>query len=280
MPLSLSVAEAGRLATHIARQIMEPWRRRSYQAGWLLAIMVGALPLARAETQPNIQSAVLGQTQATAEVSTEEVRRILADGSAVVLDARPFQEFATGHIPGALSVAAKPGVPMSLYVSDVVEVERLVSGNKDAAIVLYCNGPFCGKSSRLAAELVSAGFTHVRRYQLGAPVWRALGGVMQVEPAGVGYIRQGDRTARFYDARSAADFASGSLRGAVNLPKEEVKQAKDDGRLPMLDHNTRIIVFGSTASQAQAVAQAIAANAFHNVMFCAEPFCEEKIAQQ
>ena len=43
---------------------------------------------------------------------------------------------------------------MSLYVSDVAEIERVLNGDKGAAIVLYCNGPFCGKSSRLAEELI------------------------------------------------------------------------------------------------------------------------------
>lgn len=47
--------------------------------------------------------------------------------------------------------------------------------------------------------------------------------------------------------------------------------AKDDGRLPMEDHNARIIVFGSNAADARAVADAIAGEAFHNVSFVAEP---------
>ncbi len=46
-----------------------------------------------------------------------------------------------------------------------------------------------------------------------------------------------------------------------------MKAAKDDGRLPMSDHNTRIVVFGSDAAQAKAVAQAIALEAFHNVTY-------------
>jgi rhodanese-related sulfurtransferase len=47
----------------------------------------------------------------------------------------------------------------------------------------------------------------------------------------------------------------------------ELKAAKDDGRLPMEDHNTRIIVFGRDAQQARAVAEAIAREAFHNVSY-------------
>ena len=68
----------------------------------------------------------------------------------------------------------------------------------------------------------------------------------------------------------------GSVRGARNLPAShlkpgkdagEVKKAKDDGRLPMEDHNTRIIVFGRDGDQARAVAAAIAREAFHNVAY-------------
>ena len=52
--------------------------------------------------------------------------------------------------------AAKPGVPVSAYVSDVAEIGRLVEGNKVTPLVLYCNGPYCGKSKRLAEELLAA----------------------------------------------------------------------------------------------------------------------------
>src|SRR5262245_18415435 len=63
----------------------------------------------------DIERATLARPGRTPEVSTEELRRILAERSATVFDARPFMEFAIGHIPGALNVAAKPGQPMSLY---------------------------------------------------------------------------------------------------------------------------------------------------------------------
>jgi hypothetical protein len=62
------------------------------------------------------------------------------------------------------------------------------------AIVLYCNGPFCGKSKRLATELLETGYTYVRRYQLGILVWRALGGLTEIELDGVLSIL-GERTA-------------------------------------------------------------------------------------
>ena len=222
-------------------------------------------------------AAVLVETDArTPNISTDQLTEILARGNAVLLDTRPHREWAVSHIPSALNVAPRPGVPMSQYVSDVAEIARLVGGDRTRPLVLYCNGPFCGKSKRLSEELLAAGFTDVRRYQLGAPVWRALGGMMVTEPDGARYVFENDRTAVWIDARDAREFATGSLTGARSIPRRmvlpakdvgEIKAAKDDGRLPMEDHNTRIVVFGRDAEQARAVAEAITREAFHNVTF-------------
>jgi rhodanese-related sulfurtransferase len=118
------------------------------------------------------------------EITTQELFDVLATGEAIVFDARPFDEFSLGHIDGSVSLAAKPGVPMSIYVSDVAEVDRLLKKNRSANIVLYCNGPYCRKSKLLAAELVAAGYP---RPSLSArhPHAACLGGVMAVEPAGL-----------------------------------------------------------------------------------------------
>jgi rhodanese-related sulfurtransferase len=231
-------------------------------------MIVVALTVGTALAQGNIYQATLQEPNpATAEVSTDELKLILQTGSAVVFDARPFMEFAVSHIPGAVNVAPKPGLPASQYTSDVAEVGRLLSGNKQQSIVLYCNGPFCGKSKRLATDLLAAGYTNVRRYQLGIPTWRALVGLTEIEPAGAEYVYRLDMTAWWVDARPHDEFANGTLGHSFNIPLNDVLAAKDDGRLPMEDHNTRIVVFGSDGAQARAVAASLAANAFHNVAF-------------
>ena len=224
-----------------------------------------------------IERALIGEVGAkTPEISTDELRAALAHGSAAVLDTRPHAEFAMGHIPGAINVSAKPGMPASLYVSDVAEIGRVLGGRKDTAIVLYCNGPFCGKSKRLADELLADGYTKVRRYQLGIPVWRALGGVAQIEDEGLRRVIDHDETAVLIDTRDSSVFAAGSVAGARNIPRRgvlegkdvgEVKKAKDDGRLPMNDHNTRIVVLGTDGREARYVAEALTREAFHNVAF-------------
>ena len=220
-----------------------------------------------------------------AEVSTMELEQILQDLSAVVLDTRPHLEWSVSHIPGALNVAPKPEVPIALYTSDVSEVGRLVGKDKSQALVLYCNGPYCGKSKRVATELLEAGYKNVRRYQLGAPVWRALVGVMVIEPQGIRYVFENDQTAFWIDSRDPSVFQDGSIPGARNVPQSkvlpgkdvgEVFAAKNDGRLPMQDHNTRIIVFGDDTDQAIEVAEALVREAFHNVTYFAGTYAALK----
>src|SRR5215468_9549895 len=121
-----------------------------------------------AETVKTIVQATLEEpNQKTSEISTDDLRGILATGSAVVFDARPPREYAMSHIPGAINVRGKPGLSMSQYVPDAGEIIRALDGDKASPIVLYCSGPFCGRSKRLSEELLAAGFTNVRRYQLG-----------------------------------------------------------------------------------------------------------------
>ena len=238
-----------------------------------LLVIVSTVPLAQAADLLN-DATVAGDND---EVTTNYLKGVLDDQNVWVFDARPTDEYAMSHIPGALNVAQKPGTPTSEYISDACEIERIVGeDNKDAQIILYCNGPFCGKTKRLEADLVAqldqdhpcAGFTNVWRYQAGAPVWRALVGTMQIEASAVREVRKKDKTSRIYDARSdTGKRRKIKIPHSIALPIDEVTAAKDDGRLPMEDHNTRIICFGETGSQAKDLADEIAKNAFHNVTF-------------
>jgi rhodanese-related sulfurtransferase len=252
--------------------------------GGLMILLISA-SYANSQSSVNIHQATLMELgEKTPEISTEELRKILAERSATVFDARPFKEFAVSHIPGAVNLSAKPGVEKAVYVSDVAEVGSVLKGNKAAPIVLYCNGMHCGKSNRLAADLLNEGYTNVRRYQLGIPVWRALGGVTQIEPWGIKYVYENDQTATFLDVRDPEEFKVGSIPNVRNLPRSgvqlrgkdvgEIRAAKNDGRLPYEDHNTRIIVFGKDAKQALEVADALAWEAFHNVSYFAGTFEE------
>ena len=167
----------------------------SLLSGFVFTCVIGHAQINQeAQTVPSVFNTTAGEINPkTPELSTDELKSILAEGKALILDTRPHLEWAISHIPGALNVAPKPGMPMSLYTSDVAEVNRLTKGNKVQALIVYCNGVYCGKSKRVAEDLLATGYTNVRRYQLGAPIWRALGGVMVIEPDGVRHAGDADQ---------------------------------------------------------------------------------------
>jgi len=212
--------------------------------------------LARAQSAPTIFQATLQEAgQQTAEISTEDLQRILAGGSNPVLDVRSHLEYAIAHIPGAINIPEQ----------EVAAIMQLYSG-LNARIVLTCNGPFCGKSKRTSEQLIIAGYpsANITRYQLGMPVWRALGNTVQTDLAGFLYVFRGDHTAVFVDARTPQEFASRTMHCAVNIQAGEATTANDDGRLPNWDKGTRVVVFANGAADAKKVASEIARKAYWN----------------
>ena len=213
---------------------------RSHSLLLAVAVLVAASPRS-ASAQPAPRPSVFQTTleeanQLTPEITTEELQKALASGSAPVFDVRTAKEYAIAHIPGTINIYEK-------------EVQQIIAQYPDRAarLILYCNGPSCGKSKRTSEELVAAGYTGVQRYQLGLPVWRALSQTVQTDMPGVLYIHGGDRTAVWVDARTPGEFGAASMAGAVNVQKGEATAANDDGRLPFTDKGTRVIVFGATA---------------------------------
>jgi rhodanese-related sulfurtransferase len=240
----------------------------------LLLLVASAFAIgAHAEPVTIYQATLQEPDQPASEISTEELRQILADGTATVFDARPYNEYASGHIPGVMHVRGKPGSTSAHYTSDAGAIAAAVGADKATPIVVYCSGPFCGRSKRAAQALLETGYTNVRRYQLGIPVWRALGGVTEIELDGIKRLYGKDQTAVWLDVRKPGAFQAGSLGLAKNLPHSTVTRddgldaASEDGRLPVEDHNTRIIVLGEDRGKARAVAEALTADAFHNVAF-------------
>ena len=95
-------------------------------------------------------------------VSRRELLDRLAAGVVTVLDVRPEDEFALGHLPGAINL------PLG-------ELERrLAELDPEREIVAYCRGPYCVLSYEAVARLRAGGFS-VRRLEDGLPEWRAAG---------------------------------------------------------------------------------------------------------
>lgn len=229
--------------------------------------VVGMPKTADAQTI-GIVEATLGETGGeTPEASTQDMRRIVEAGGAIILDSRSQAEFDAGHIPGAKLVG---GSSPSEHLAAVL---RRVDADKSRPLVLYCNGPFCQASRRLADQLADAGFTNVKRYQLGIPVWRALGGPTAIELDAVRRIASGDRLAVFVDVRPADDFAKGSLPGARNAPLDAVVSGKlKKVGLPEDDFNRRVVLFGRDGADARKLAEFLSTRPWHNVAYFNGPF--------
>ncbi|MEO5742734.1 MAG: rhodanese-like domain-containing protein [Vicinamibacterales bacterium] len=236
---------------------------------FLLFLGLAALPRDGAgQSVATVHQTTLGEAgQKTPEVSTEEVVAILAGGREPLLDVRSPEEFAIAHIPGSINLYEKE-----------VELVRQRYSDKATRLVFYCNGPFCGKSKRLSEQLEALGYTKIRRYQLGLPVWRALGHTVQTDLGGFKYIFKGDKTAVYVDARGTAAASKGTVPGAVFVRAGEAEKANEDGRLPYKDKGTRVIVFADTPETARKVAEEIAGKAYWNSSYFGGTFADLKAA--
>ena len=126
----------------------------------------------------------LATLRALAESHTEEVKTLVASylnardqlepvpaqellsransGLVTVLDVRPPEEFAQGHIPGALNIP----------VDDLASQLHALPNNQE--VIAYCRGPWCVLSFEAVRLLRDAGF-EARRLQEGLPEWRYAG---------------------------------------------------------------------------------------------------------
>jgi ArsR family transcriptional regulator len=95
-------------------------------------------------------------------VSRAELQRRMKHGLVTVLDVRPEDEFALGHLPGAHNV------PLGALKRHLPKLDRKIE------IVAYCRGPYCILSFEAVAELRKHGFK-ARRLEDGLPEWKAAG---------------------------------------------------------------------------------------------------------
>jgi len=95
-------------------------------------------------------------------IDADELRRRLRAKDVIALDVRPADEYASGHIPGAVSI---PLGELELRLSELPP---------DRDIVAYCRGPYCVLSLRAVAILRRHG-RRAWRMADGVPEWRARG---------------------------------------------------------------------------------------------------------
>ena len=95
-------------------------------------------------------------------VSRLELMERVKAGIVTVLDVRPEDEFALGHVAGALNI------PFGQLEKRLAEIAP------DQEVVAYCRGPYCVLSYEAVALLRARGF-NAHRLEDGLPEWRAAG---------------------------------------------------------------------------------------------------------
>ena len=93
-------------------------------------------------------------------VSHEELADRLRDGVVTLIDVRPGEEFAAGHIPGAVNI------PLDELPRRLDELPA------DRTVIAYCRGPYCVFAFEAVAELRAKGYD-ARRLADGYPQWWA-----------------------------------------------------------------------------------------------------------
>jgi rhodanese-related sulfurtransferase len=104
----------------------------------------------------------LGDPDAFEPIGRDELARRIDAGTVVVIDVRPPEEFAQGHIAGAISV---PLTTIKTWARDAPKRKQIVA---------YCRGPYCVYAVQAVTELQKRGLRAVRSED-GVAEWRAAG---------------------------------------------------------------------------------------------------------
>ncbi len=182
----LSIANASQHLHQLRRAGLVAARRDGKHVLYRLAddavvTLLAALRSIAERTVGEVEKVVAGYFRKRDEmeaVSRKDLVRRIKDGSVTLLDVRPRDEFALGHLPGAVNIPLK-------------ELEkRLAELPKRREVVAYCRGPYCVLAFEAVAALRQRGF-EVRRLQDGLPEWRAAG-LPVVGPGQAGQARAED----------------------------------------------------------------------------------------
>ncbi len=104
---------------------------------------------------------------AAGELSMARMRTIMETGTAIVIDARVAEEFAKGHLPGALNIPIYDFVEYYSHLDERVPM--------DAMVIVYCQSVTCDESGNLAQELRLMGYERVVVYRGGWDEWSEAG---------------------------------------------------------------------------------------------------------
>jgi rhodanese-related sulfurtransferase len=160
MPLSAWIKQTGLLCVcalllAIALAVIAPQKFPLFHEGGL-STKPAAGAAASATALPEFEIASPGEAQ-----------RLFEEGHVLFVDARASDDFARGHIPGAISL------PIGEFEADIKGFRQAHALTQP--IVTYCSGRLCQDSHELAQRLMEQGYTDVKVFIDGFPGWEAEG---------------------------------------------------------------------------------------------------------
>jgi len=163
----------------------------------------------------------------------------------VLVDARPARMYGKGHIRGAISI------PDSQFDKHLGKLPA----DKTVSLVFYCGGLACNLSEKAAEKARKLGYTNVKTYPEGYPGWskaypEAAASVAAAAPAAAPVkqvadiapgkekgsislasfeklVRETPEAALLVDVRDPKEFAAGHLKGAINIPINDLEKKLD-----------------------------------------------------
>jgi rhodanese-related sulfurtransferase len=155
-------------------------------------------------------------------------------GNFVLIDSRPPSRYHEGHIPGAVSI---PFADMEKTDKEGKADARLPE-DKGRMLIFYCGGITCPLSPKAATLALKQGYTNVRVFHEGEPVWSKADHPLESSPK---QIKEGNIL--LIDLRSPAQFAAGHIERAVNLPLADLSSKYSEATFP--EYKGSLIVFTS-----------------------------------
>lgn len=194
----------------------------------------------------------------------------------LLIDARSYKTYFEEHIPN------------SIQADDLVFLQKYLSAmpsNKNTEIIIYCGGFSCHKSHSIAHDLANDGYTNVKVFAGGMPVWKenklptfgmkGVGGEFNVSEGKVNRALTPEQFtdkisvgATVLDVRTYDERSHGSIPDSINIPDSEIHadpQAIVD-RLPP-DKNTMIVIHCASGARAAGVVDKIVDLGYTNTYY-------------
>ncbi len=101
------------------------------------------------------------------QITLSQLEQIIADKRALLIDARTGEEYAAGHLPGAIHI------PGYAAIDQITEAMKDISKNRQ--IVVYCSNIECSLAARIAGFLRFQEFSSVYVFAGGTDEWIGAG---------------------------------------------------------------------------------------------------------